>query len=229
MKEFIYRQPRPDGLDLEPGICHLWQIPCLPEYTDRLRQTEMARYRRMTHPEARLDYAASQAGLREVLARYLACPADEVILGRRERGKPFLADGPEFNLSHSRGRVMLAVSRHPVGLDVEADDRRVHYDGLAAKFFSPAEQRQIADAPSPARNRLFLRHWVCKEAVVKLSGDGIFRGLRDVEITMNVRDEEVSGRYRGREVFLREFRPAAGFLAAVASWQPLRVRGRFTL
>lgn len=219
--------PRPRPV-LLPGGFHVWEVPRSPADPDKLRERELARFARMTHPEARRDYAASQAGLREVLALYLDCPPEKVTLERRERGKPFLANGPEFNLSHSGGRMVLAVSLHPVGLDLEADDRRVRHEGLAAKFFSPAEQRRMAEAPSRERNRLFLRHWVGKEAAVKLSGEGIFLGLRAVEIHLEERGG-LSGRYRGREVYFREFCPAPGFLAAVASWQPLEWQGRFSL
>jgi 4'-phosphopantetheinyl transferase len=221
-------EPGPVSPALAPGDFHLWRVPCMPEYADKLVGRERTRYRRMTHPEARLDYAASQAGLREVLARYLICPAENVILRRHERGKPFLEDGPEFNLSHSGGCVLLAVSPHPVGLDVEKETRVVRHDGLAAKFFSKSEQKRIADFAPGERNGLFLRHWVCKEAVVKLSGDGIFRGLRDVEICLEG-PQGARGCFRGREVFLQEIRPAKGFLAALASWQPLRLQGKFLL
>jgi 4'-phosphopantetheinyl transferase len=222
------QNPSKTDLFLTDAECHLWQIPLSANYVGLLREAELVRYQRMKHPDSREDFAASQAGLRAVLGYYVSRPPGEVHLLRRERGKPFLPEGPEFNLSHSAGLVFAVVASQPVGLDVESAARRVGYDGLAAKFFSPAEERRIAGAPAAARNRMFLRHWVCKEATVKLSGDGIFRGLRDAEIFLEP-GLNASGQYRGRAVWLKEFRPAPGCLAAIASWQPLSIGNRFRL
>jgi 4'-phosphopantetheinyl transferase len=213
---------------LSDDECHLWHIPLSPAYAAKLRPGELARYRRITHPEVREDYTASQAGLREVLGHYVSIPPDEMVLLRGERGKPYLASGPEFNLTHSSGLVLVAVAGQPVGLDVENATRDVRFADLAAKFFSVREQQRIATAPEEQRNSLFLRHWVCKEATVKLSGDGIFRGLRDAEVVLDP-DGRASGKYRGRRVFFLEFEPAPGHLAALASWASLRLGGRFRL
>jgi 4'-phosphopantetheinyl transferase len=220
--------PSKSDLILAAADCHIWQIPLSPNYVTLLREAEIKRYLRMTHLEAREDFAASQAGLRSVLGYYVGCAPDAVPLRRQERGKPFLSGGPEFNLSHSAGQVFAAVASQPVGLDIESATRPVDFTGLAAKFFSPAEQDRIAASPPESRNRMFLRHWVCKEATVKLSGDGIFHGLRDVEVFF-ASDGSVFGTYRDRSVQLREFQPVPGFIAALASWAPLRIQGRFCL
>lgn len=221
-------KPSKSDLILSGPECHIWQIPLSANYVELLKEAEIKRYLRMTHHEAREDYAASQAGLRSVLSYYIGCPANSVPLQRRERGKPFLTGGPEFNLSHSAGQVFAAVASHPVGLDIESAMRQVDFTGLAAKFFSPFEKERIAASPRESRNRMFLRHWVCKEATVKLSGDGIFHGLRDVEVYF-ASDGSVFGTYRDRSVWLQEFEPVSGYLAALASWEPLAIRGHFQL
>jgi 4'-phosphopantetheinyl transferase len=228
MRSTYCQDPSKPELCLSHNACHLWQIPLSPGYVNLLTKSERGRYDRITHPATRNDYAASQAGLRAVLARYVNYPPDAVLLHRRERGKPFLPTGPEFNLSHSNGLVFVAVAAQPVGLDIERADREVAYTGLAAKFFSAAEQARIVSAPSCDRGRWFLRFWVCKEAVVKLSGDGIFRGLRDGEVVFGA-DDSAAGHYRGRPVRLQVFEPAPGCLAALASWEPLNVEGWFRL
>jgi len=221
-------KPSKSDLILRRSECHIWHIPLSSNYVGLLKDGEIKRYLRMTHQEAREDYAASQAGLRSVLGHYAGCPPDAVPLQRRERGKPFLANGPEFNLSHSAGQVFAAVAFHPVGLDIESATRQVDFTGLASKFFSPFEQERIAASPRESRNRMFLRHWVCKEATVKLSGDGIFHGLRDVDLYF-ASDGSVVGTYRDRSVWLREFEPVSGYLAALASWEPLVIQGHFQL
>lgn len=189
-----------------------------------LLERELWRFRRMKHDDARRDFAASVAGLRGVLSRYLGCHPKEVRMERRERGKPYVAGGPEFNLSHTASQVILAVAGEPVGLDVERIDRPVRGEALAAKFFSPHERSAIASLPQSARNAAFLRHWVCKEATVKLSGDGIYRGLRLAEVTFG--PDGAAGKYRSRPVALQLFSPAEGFVAALASWSPVRIERR---
>ena len=45
---------------------------------------------------------------------------EEVAMRREERGKPYVAGAPEFNLSHTAGRMIAAFSSEPVGIDVES-------------------------------------------------------------------------------------------------------------
>lgn len=65
---------------------------------------------------------AARAALAEVLSRYLGLEPAEIELERGEHGKPALPGDPpplEFNLSHSAGLVLIAVTAgRPVGVDV---------------------------------------------------------------------------------------------------------------
>ena len=80
----------------------------------------------------------------------------------------------------------------------------------------------------PIKTLTFLRYWVCKEAIVKLSGDGIYYGLRYARVDL-ASDGRSRGAYKGREVWLREFRPAKDLVAALASWEPLEAKGFFRI
>ncbi len=80
---------------------------------------------------------------------------------------------------------------------------------------------------SEGAGRTFLKYWVCKEATVKLSGDGIYHGLRDARIDLEA--VIATGVYREKAVFLEMFSPATGFIAAAASWTPLRSVRFFSL
>jgi hypothetical protein len=40
-------------------------------------------------------------------------------------------------------------------------------------------------------------------------------------------DGRSRGHYKGRNVWLREFQPAEGLLAALASWEPLEMKSFF--
>jgi phosphopantetheinyl transferase len=78
------------------------------------------------------------------------------------------------------------------------------------------------------RKLTFLRYWVCKEAMVKLSGDGIYHGLRHTRVDLAA-DGRSGGTYQGRKVFLWEFQPADDLVAALASWKPVEAKGFFRI
>lgn len=226
--EDLWIEPDPGRLDLPDGEIHLWNLYPSHAYAKDLRPHERERYQRITDEEVKISFVTAQVGLREVAARYCGWSPDKVLFQRGPHGKPHLPEGPEFNLSHTAGRVFTAFSAGPVGLDVESADRSVHAQALAEKFFSRAELEHLLAVPEEDRNRMFLRFWVCKEATVKLSGDGIFLGLRDVR----VEEEEgggVRGWFRGRRVWLREFSPGGNLLACVATWEPAEVKCFFRL
>lgn len=88
-----------------------------------------------------------------------------------EYGKPYLVgyDGIEFNISHCRHGVAVAVEGAPVGVDIE--DVSEFDDQLARRVCNDGEYRMICGSVSPARE--FCRIWTMKEAVLKYYGMGI--------------------------------------------------------
>jgi len=205
----------------QTGI-HLWKILTSDEHETFLTSYELQRVEGIQNDEVRLSYISSQGGIRRLLALYLQSSPSEVKILREERGKPFVAGGPHFNISHSAGRVFAAFSDAPVGLDVENLARKVSVEALADKFFFEDERAHIQSAEKRERKHLFLRYWVCKEASVKLSGDGIYYGLRDAHIILSD-GSRAHGHYRGKKLWFREFAPAEGMIGAVASWKPIEL------
>lgn len=214
--------------ELGPGACHLWELQPSHAYAALLGPGEAERYHAVTNEEVKISFATSQGGLRTICAIYQNCHPSQIHLERAEHGKPFLAGGPHFNLSHTAGRIFAAFSAQPLGLDVESANRRVQARALAARYFSPAESARVRALDEAAARAVFLRYWVAKEAMVKLSGDGIYHGLRDALVELG--EGGISyGEYRGRRVCLREFSPGEALLAALASWEPVEVKGFFRI
>lgn len=95
-----------------------------------------------------------------------------------EHGKPYIIKNeklkneatPYFSLSHCREAVACIIDSRPVGIDIEATDRKVS-DGLVRYAMNEEEQAEIAR--STDRERAFFRLWTRKEAVAKLLGTGI--------------------------------------------------------
>ena len=95
-----------------------------------------------------------------------------------EHGKPSIEGHPEihFNLSHCREAALCCVSDRPVGVDVEAV--RPLRDGLVEYTMNDAEIAEIREAAEPAL--AFTLLWTMKEALLKLTGEGINNHLKEV-------------------------------------------------
>lgn len=90
---------------------------------------------------------------------------------RTPRGKPYWENSPwHFSLTHTGGHAFCALSRVPVGIDAEEEDREIRLS-LAEKILSPMEKAQFDDSRDP--RRALLTFWVLKEAAAKCSGEGL--------------------------------------------------------
>ncbi len=95
-----------------------------------------------------------------------------------EGGKPVIKGHPDihFNFSHSGNVALCAIDSRPVGADVETP--RKITPSLIAYTMNDEEQALIASAPESLT--AFLALWTKKEAVLKLTGEGIRRDLKTV-------------------------------------------------
>ena len=97
-----------------------------------------------------------------------------------EHGKPYITnfDGIEFNISHCRQAVVVAVSNRVVGVDAEGSRR--FSETTLGKACSNEERDAIVNADNPSVE--FSRIWTHKEAFFKWTGTGILLSqLKDVE------------------------------------------------
>ena len=93
-------------------------------------------------------------------------------------GKPYIADGPEFSLSHSGELACCAVADSPVGVDIQ--HIRGYSASVAERWFSK-EEREYIDASSD-RDSAFTLLWTARESYVKAAGGGIGRDMGKVNI-----------------------------------------------
>jgi 4'-phosphopantetheinyl transferase len=123
-------------------------------------------------------WVAARWALRRTLAGYLDQPAADIALVAGEGGKPRLrdrsGDGLQFNLSHSAGLALVAVTeRRAVGVDVEAIAPRQNLAALAQRSL-PAEEAAAVRAAGPEqRLDAFYAAWVRHEARLKCLGTGL--------------------------------------------------------
>jgi 4'-phosphopantetheinyl transferase len=120
---------------------------------------------------------ASDLVLRRVLARYLGESGEEIPLARDERGKPQLAADPDrlaFNLSHSGGLTLVAVSRgREVGIDVERAKPARDLVAIAERALGAEDAAAVRAAEGDRRIRLFYKLWTRHEARLKCLGVGL--------------------------------------------------------
>ncbi|MFK0167056.1 4'-phosphopantetheinyl transferase family protein [Rhizobium sp. NPDC090279] len=133
---------------------------------------------------------------------------------RGPNGKPFVPDGPHFNLSHSAGMALLAVSDGgPVGIDLEIEGHGRNLAAAAALTLAPAEQSCFEAATPEDQGRLLRRAWVRKEAVLKAVGCGLRADPRSLIVGL---DSDIRRRvpFAGSDYSIEDI--ALPFPAAVA-------------
>ena len=93
-------------------------------------------------------------------------------------GKPFILGRPDihFSFSHSGNVALCALSDQPVGVDVEVP--RKITPSLVSYTMNDREQEQINASADPALR--FLYFWTRKEALLKLTGEGIRNDMKQV-------------------------------------------------
>lgn len=164
--------------------------------------------------EQAMKYASAEGRRNCALAYLLLCRALEEEYGiagsptfvTGGHGKPSLAEYPgiHFNLSHCRTAVICAVSRRPVGVDIENLGRKTS-DALIRYTMNEEEQDMIAASP----RHTFLRLWTMKEALVKLRGTGLQGNIPDLLLPANTADIS----------FTTEERPDRGYVFSIAQYR----------
>ncbi|HEV2448444.1 MAG TPA: 4'-phosphopantetheinyl transferase superfamily protein [Candidatus Sulfopaludibacter sp.] len=153
----------------------------------------------------RVDSASmndARAALQSILQDVAGTP---VTLARRSQGKPYLPAAPHirFNLSHTRGKALIAVATEvEVGVDIERHRPVPDFAGIAERYLPPGDAQALQDTPEPAREREFFRRWTRAEALWKAAGVGLLHG---------------AGAIPEGEWDVREIDAGEGYSAAVAA------------
>ncbi|WP_017652828.1 4'-phosphopantetheinyl transferase HetI [Fortiea contorta] len=214
----------PTDLTLSPDDVHLWRINLdelqskLEDFQVTLSSDEMARAQRFHFQEHRQRFIAGRGSLRAILSNYLGIAPGEVRFDYEPRGKPILAQkltksGLAFNLSHSQGLGLCAVSDRQVGVDLEYIRPIDDVAALADRFFLPRECEIMRSLSPIQQQEVFFRYWTCKEAYLKATGAGIAE-LEQAEIYLT--PTEPARLPTSANWSLLEIVPADNCVAAVA-------------
>ena len=131
-----------------------------------------------------LSVGKKDCGHRQETEVHMVTEIDEEVIRNAERmkkltiehgqhDKPYLPDYPGifFNLSHSGDYVTVAISCHPVGIDVQ--EKRTLSDALMNKYFTEKER---------AGKKPGYYIFSGKESYIKLTGEGMSRSFLDFSV-----------------------------------------------
>jgi 4'-phosphopantetheinyl transferase len=211
-----------DEAQADAGLALWWAPLDIPATALRglaacLSPQERRRADRLHRPLDRARFLAARGWLRRLLASRLLCAPGEVRIVTGDGGKPALAGSDLcFSAARSAGIALYATSwRMDVGVDIEAFRATADVDGIAARFFSPAERRALASLPPAQRLAASFQCWTRKEAYVKGIGAGLAFPLRTVDVWAGGRQRVMVSGWSVHQVDV-----APGFAAAVAGEGP---------
>lgn len=106
--------------------------------------------------------------------------SEPVELAVSEGGKPFIEGHGDifFNLSHCRTAVACALSTTRVGVDIETI--RPFNESLAKRVLSEEELGEVTASTRP--DIAFICFWTMKESYLKMTGEGIRRDLKAIDL-----------------------------------------------
>ncbi|WP_051271243.1 4'-phosphopantetheinyl transferase family protein [Shimazuella kribbensis] len=145
----------------------------------------------------REKFVISHGIMRQLLSSYLACDPQEIQYEKNAYGKPSLSSPSSyvhFNLSHSSQLGALAVSSHPIGVDIEYIHVLDDYVSLTKHFLSEKESKYFRDLESRDQKTAFYRAWTIKEAYIKAIGMGLSYPIEQVTMSINERAQLLEDR-----------------------------------
>lgn len=187
-----------------------------------LSEQELERSRSFYFEHLRERSVLSYAYARLIISRYAGVPPQDLRFGRGVRGKPFLLAPADlhFNISHSEELFACGVTRRcALGVDVESVRPLRDAGAIAARYFTEGEAREVLARAGDELHRAFFRCWTRKEAVIKATGEGLYRDLHSFEVSVDGRPLSPLLLLDGVEApgwEVHSFTPAHGYVGAVA-------------
>ncbi len=224
----------PQRLSLDSGAVHVWRA-CLDQsswpverFRDTLDADERSRADRFHFSRDRERFIVARGVLRALLGRYLNRAPESLTFSYSAYGKPALASEPgadaiRFNLSHSHGMALYAVTRgREVGVDLEFIRCDLEAEQIAERFFSHSEIVALRALPPGVRKYAFFLCWTRKEAYIKARGEGLSMPLDQFEVSLIPGEPAalLSTKPDSDEALrwsLRDLNPACGYAAALAT------------
>ncbi len=200
----------PTGCGPRRADVDLWLAPIGPLRDDQVRlcrsilsADERARVDRFRIPARAEQALVGRALLRRALTYRLGAAPESWVFETGAHDRPCLAAGQalptlDFNLAHTAGHVLCAVSQGAaVGVDVERRSRAGDLQKVAPRFLAEAEALALAGLEPAARDARLLRLWTLKEAYSKALGLGLTMDYRTTTFVISGRGETATATCAG--------------------------------
>ncbi|MEL6525159.1 MAG: 4'-phosphopantetheinyl transferase superfamily protein [Chloroflexota bacterium] len=170
---------------------HIWQFThdqpnsVVDSLYPMLSVEEKERIQRYYTPQLRARGTVRRGILRYLLGNYLQREPNMLSFSYSEYNKPYLdTERIFFNLSHSEERVLIAICKQDIGVDIEAIKPLPDLMTVAKHHFSPAEQTALFSLSPSEQVIAFYRCWTRKEAFIKADGRGLSVPLDAFDVTL---------------------------------------------
>jgi len=210
-------------LDRSEGERAAWESTLSPE--------ELARANRFHFAKDRNHYVVARGLLRALLGEYLHLDPRKLEFAYGPYGKPELsgagaASGASFNLAHSGGLAVFAISRRrTLGIDIERIQAESAGEDIARRYFSAREVSDLQTLPPEDRVAAFFRCWTRKEAYLKALGTGLQTPLDSFSVSLLPGEPAAFRDGAAPDWRLEAFEPAEGYAGAVVySGQPCAIQ-----
>jgi len=163
----------------------------LETYTSLLHDWEKEKVSRYYFKKDRKTSLLSRALLKMILSGHANLSISEIDFQINKYGRPELKKNIDkkpvrFNLSHTDGLIVLAVTYgYDIGVDVESFKRKKNNISIARRFFSQPEVLTLQDKPESLWNECFYDFWTLKESYIKARGMGLSIPLNQFSFTLN--------------------------------------------
>lgn len=177
----------------------LWQVdmdavcdgPLLDRYRAILAPEEREKETRFHFARDRLLHLVARTLVRTVLSRYVPIAPRDWCFTTNAYGRPMIANHDalaaniSFNISHTEGMVLMAVTRgRRIGIDAEREARIVPLE-MAEHFFSASESAALRLLAPAVQQERFFALWTLKESYIKARGMGLSIPLADFSFELD--------------------------------------------
>jgi 4'-phosphopantetheinyl transferase len=180
---------------LNHGEVHVWRVrlgqpsSTVRAFSNILTLDEKERASAYSVEKDRDHFVVARGALRNILSLYLHVLPTRILLCSNDYGKPSVSGQTgdrrlRFNLSHSHGVALLALTRSgEIGVDVEFIREEFAGLAIAESLFSPIEVSRLKALPPDIQVSAFFKCWTRKEAYIKARGEGLSHPLNEFVVS----------------------------------------------